>query len=86
MYVIIAYDVNAARTQILKKICQQFLGRVQNSVFEGKLTVAQFRELKDKLTDNINKDEMLRIWEIADNQIMKIHTLGTPRIEEGNVL
>jgi|LFRM01.1.fsa_nt_gb CRISPR-associated protein Cas2 len=86
MYVILAYDVESRRTQIFKKICQRYLARVQNSVFEGELTKAQLRELQHELKKEVQEGECVRIWDIADNQIFKVHTIGEPRLEEGNLL
>ena len=86
MYFILTYDVGSKRTQIFKKICQRYLTRVQNSVFEGELTKAQFRELKYELELEINDGEVVRIWDIADNQIFKIHTIGELHLMEGNVI
>jgi CRISPR-associated protein Cas2 len=86
MYLILAYDVESARTQVFNKICQRYLSRVQNSVFEGKLTDAQLRELKYEINQEIGNDEMVRIWEIADNQIYRVHTIGCVKIEESNFI
>ena len=86
MYVITAYDVEAKRTQIFKKICQRFLIRVQNSVFEGPLTKAQFKELKYQLKKAKKPKETVKMWVIADSQIFKVHTLGHQREEESNFL
>ena len=86
MYVITAYDVEAKRTQVFKKICQRFLVRVQNSVFEGELTKAQLRDLESRLKKAVKPNETVKLWIIADTQIFKIHTFGTQRCEESNFL
>jgi len=86
MYVITAYDVEANRTQLFKKICQRFLIRVQNSVFEGELTKAQFIDLKHRLKKVIKENEMVKIWVIADAQIFKVHTFGKQKSETANIL
>ncbi len=86
MYVIAAYDVEANRTQLFKKICQRFLIRVQNSVFEGELTKAQFIQLKHQLKKVIKMSEMVKMWVIADAQIFKIHALGKQQTETSNIL
>ena len=87
MYVILAYDVIANRTQLFKKISQRFLSRVQNSVFEGELTRSQFMNLTQTIRREIDvENEVVRIWLIADKQIFKIHTYGTPKQENENFL
>ena len=78
--------MQSKRTQLFKKICQRYLTRVQNSVFEGELTKAQFRELKYEINQEIEDGEVVRIWNIADNQIFKIHTIGELHLDEGNLL
>ncbi len=62
MFIIIAYDVDATRTEHFKRICQKYLIRVQNSVFEGELSNAQFLKLKHTLKKEIHENEKLRIW------------------------
>lgn len=55
-------------------------------MFEGELTKAQFRELKYEINQEIEDGEVVRIWNIADNQIFKIHTIGELHLDEGNLL
>jgi CRISPR-associated endonuclease Cas2 len=86
MYIIAAYDVKAERTPFFKKICQRYLNRVQNSVFEGKIDKAQLVELQHSLKKAVNEGECVRLWIIADKQIFTIRTIGTPPIPEGNIL
>ena len=60
MYVIMVYDVNVKRVNRILKIGRQYLSWVQNSVFEGEITKADFEQLKldlkkalDSRTDSI---------------------------------
>jgi CRISPR-associated protein Cas2 len=46
MYVIIVYDVQVERIDDLRKYLRRYLDWVQNSVFEGELTLAQLEEIK----------------------------------------
>ncbi|USS40260.1 CRISPR-associated endonuclease Cas2 [Thermococcus aggregans] len=57
MYVIIVYDVAVERVNKVKKFLRQYLHWVQNSVFEGEITLAEFERIKAGLTDIINEDE-----------------------------
>ncbi|WP_461867222.1 CRISPR-associated endonuclease Cas2 [Thermococcus sp.] len=57
MYVVVVYDVNVSRVNRVKKFLRQHLHWVQNSVFEGEVTLAEFERIKAGLTDIINKDE-----------------------------
>ena len=46
MYYIAVYDVNVDRVGKMLKLFRRYLTWVQNSVFEGDLTGAQYAELK----------------------------------------
>ena len=57
MYVIIVYDVAVERVNKVKKFLRQYLHWVQNSVFEGEVTLAEFERIKAGLADIIDEDE-----------------------------
>lgn len=57
MKVILVYDIGEKRVQKILKICRKYLRWVQNSVFEGEITPANFEKLKLELQNSINKDE-----------------------------
>lgn len=62
MYVILVYDIkqvgNFARVQrYVYKICKRYLIHIQNSVFEGELTLAQIMELEFQLKKYLRADE-----------------------------
>ena len=57
MYVVIVYDVNVSRVNKVKKFLRQYLHWVQNSVFEGETTLAEFERIKAGLLDLIDEDE-----------------------------
>ena len=54
---IIVYDVAVERVNKVKKFLRQYLHWVQNSVFEGEVTLAEFERIKAGLADIINEDE-----------------------------
>ena len=49
MYIIVVYDVGEKRVGKILKLCRQYLCWIQNSVFEGELSEAKLRELKQAL-------------------------------------
>ncbi len=57
MYLILVYDVNVKRTTKVMKVCREYLSHVQNSVFEGEITVSNLKEFKMKLKKIIKKEE-----------------------------
>lgn len=82
MHAIIAYDVEAKRTEIFKKICQRYLAKIQNSVFEGELTKAQLMNIQLALSKEIKENEKVRIW--ITSKILTVIKLGyQDTVEEG---
>ena len=57
MYVIIVYDVAVERVNRVKKFLRQHLHWVQNSVFEGEVTMAEFERIKATLREIIDEEE-----------------------------
>ncbi|MDI6601447.1 CRISPR-associated endonuclease Cas2 [Calorimonas adulescens] len=57
MFVILVYDVNEKRVAKALKTCRKYLYWVQNSVFEGELSEANYKKLKFELEKIINKEE-----------------------------
>jgi CRISPR-associated protein Cas2 len=82
IHVIIAYDVNANRTEKFKRICQIYLLRIQNSVFEGELTESQLMRIKDILIKEVKEEDTVRIW--LTSKILKSINIGTKKdVEDG---
>jgi CRISPR-associated protein Cas2 len=57
MYVVIVYDVAVERVNRVKKFLRQHLHWVQNSVFEGEVTRAEFERIKATLREIIDEDK-----------------------------
>lgn len=57
MFVIVTYDVNAKRNNKVLKVCRKYLLHVQKSVFEGMITEARLKRLKNELAQVIKEDE-----------------------------
>jgi len=86
IFVILSYDVEANRTQLFKKISEQFLTHVQNSVFRGNLNESQILKLKFIINKELKEDESIFIWIIKDSQIYKEIKLGGDRYQDGNIM
>ena len=52
-----AYDVNVKRVSKILKVGRKYLNWIQNSLFEGELSKAQFECLKADLKNTINPQE-----------------------------
>lgn len=57
MYLVIVYDVNVDRVNNVHKFLKSYLHWQQNSVFEGKITKAQYNEIIEKLHYLIDDEE-----------------------------
>jgi CRISPR-associated protein Cas2 len=57
MYIILVYDVSVERVNKVKKFLRQHLHWVQNSVFEGEVTMAEFERIKAGVKELINENE-----------------------------
>ncbi|MFA4646533.1 CRISPR-associated endonuclease Cas2 [Pyrococcus kukulkanii] len=56
MYVVIVYDVAVERVNKVKKFLRRHLHWVQNSVFEGEVTLAEYERIKVGLRKLIDED------------------------------
>ncbi len=54
MKVIVVYDVNIDKVDSVRQILKQYLSWIQNSVFEGELSIGSLKDLQLKLDNIIN--------------------------------
>lgn len=57
LFVILVYDFNERRVGKALKIARKYLNWVQNSVFEGEISEANFKKLKFELKALMDPDE-----------------------------
>jgi len=57
MFVILYYDVGEERCNRMLKTCRKYLTWVQNSVFEGEITLSALERLKAEINSIIEPDE-----------------------------
>lgn len=84
MLMLITYDVSTSdaqgrrRLRKVAKICVDYGQRVQNSVFECNVDAAQARQLKAKLTAEIDEDkDSLRFYELGNRYQNKVEHIGS---------
>ena len=86
-YFIAVYDVNVKRGPKMLKLFRQYLSWVQNSVFEGELTDAQFQELQAKARAQMEEGaDSVIFYRLRDERYAERTTLGTERGERGRFL
>ena len=87
MFVIIVYDMGVER---VTKICQ-YLRRsmdwVQNSVFEGELTDAEYKRIQHDVKELIEADvDSVRFYTFRTKDQVKIETLGVEKADIGCIV
>jgi len=85
--VIIVYDMGVER---VTKICQ-YLRRsmdwVQNSVFEGELTDAEYKRIQHDVKELIEADvDSVRFYTFRTKEQVKIETLGVEKADIGCIV
>ena len=68
MFVILVYDFSVNRVAKALKICRKYLNWVQNSVFEGEISKANYIKLKKELELLMDPDEDSVIFYSFQNQ------------------
>lgn len=87
MYFVAAYDVDEQRVGPMLKIFRRYLTWVQNSVFEGELTKAQYAELKAEARDLMDPDhDSVIFWNVRAEQYCDRETLGREKGATGRLL
>ena len=86
-YYIAAYDINTKRGPKALNLFRQYLTWVQNSVFEGELTRAQFEELQSRTKRLIRYGEdTVVFYELRDERYAERRVIGYDRVERGRFL
>jgi len=76
MFIIIVYDANVKRVGKLLKIGRKYLNWVQNSVFEGEISQAKFKMLKDEMKKKIKEDDSIIFYVLRDTKYSTREILG----------
>ena len=76
MYVISVYDVKSKHCTKFMKLLRRYLFHVQESVFEGELTSAQYKKLSKELDEIITEDDYLIIFYTYNNKMINKKVLG----------
>jgi len=87
MYVIIVYDAGVKRLNKVRIFLKQYLNWVQNSVFEGELTKAEYLKIRLRLKDLIDEDEdCIYMYSVRDRKYLEIDELGTRKAEIDTII
>lgn len=77
MYVIIVYDAEVGRVNRVCQFLRQYLNWIQNSVFEGELTVAQLEEVRIGLKEIIDKEkDSVLVFTVLQEKLLRKEVIG----------
>jgi len=87
MYVIIVYDVEQKRVSKMCKLLRGYINWIQNSVFEGEITVGKFAELKSKIKNIIDdKSDSVIFFIMESDKWLKRDVMGKEFNPTDNIL
>ncbi len=87
MFIILVYDITDSKSNKFKKLCNKYLHRVQNSVFEGEITSSKLKELKNKLNNIVDKEnDSILIYSIDNNKWIEKEIIGIEKNEISNFI
>jgi CRISPR-associated protein Cas2 len=87
MYVVIVYDVGVDRINKVRSFLREYMNWVQNSVFEGELTKAEFVKVKSRLKELIEESsDHIIFYSSRDRKYLGIENLGTPKADTSNII
>ncbi|WP_297597472.1 CRISPR-associated endonuclease Cas2 [uncultured Cetobacterium sp.] len=91
MYIILVYDIsleNPNGAKVLRnvfKICKKYLTHIQNSVFEGELTLSLLEKLKFELKEYLRDDlDSLIVFENPQSKKLKKHFWAKVDVKTSN--
>jgi CRISPR-associated protein Cas2 len=86
-FYIAVYDVNVKRVAKMLKIFRRYMTWIQNSVFEGEMTEAQFQQLQAEagVLMDAEQDSVI-FYELGNEKYVGRTSLGSERGEPGRML
>jgi len=80
MYIIVVYDIEQKRVAKVCKYLRQYLNWVQNSVFEGEVTDAKFKEITMGLKKRVKREkDSVLFYRMRDKSVMKREIMGVDK-------
>ncbi|AAT42587.1 CRISPR-associated endonuclease Cas2 [Picrophilus oshimae] len=77
VWVILIYDIEKSRVNKIRKICEGYLVRVQESAFEGYISAALLNILIKRLKKEIDESyDKIKIYSFREDRKGKIIELG----------
>jgi CRISPR-associated protein Cas2 len=86
MYVILVYDIEQKRVGKMLKLCRRYLHWIQNSVFEGEISEAQLKALKQEARALMEGSDSLILFKTRQEKWLDKEVLGEERSPTDNLL
>lgn len=87
MKVIITYDISILRVNSVRQLLKQYLSWIQNSVFEGELSIGNLKELQLKLANivDLNEDSII-VYTVNNPAWIEKTIIGLEKGNTSNIL
>ena len=85
-YIIAVYDVGQKRVGKMLKLFRRYLTWVQNSVFEGELTLAQIKELQAEAERIMDDADGVIFYQLRDERYSERTAIGVDKAERSRFL
>lgn len=81
---LIVYDISSdRRRRKVAGILEERAARVQESVFEARLSQKQLTRLRQRLEGVLEPEDSLRIYTVPDAALQRCHIQGGPMLADG---
>ncbi len=85
-YYIAVYDVNQKRVGKMLKLFRRYLTWIQNSVFEGELTISQHKRLQTEAESIIEDADSVIFYQLRDELYLERQVLGIEKANKSRFL
>lgn len=87
MYIILVYDMEVKRVGKMLKLCRKYLNWIQNSTFEGEISVASLKELEFEAKEimDLEKDSLI-LFKSREERWLEKEIIGHERSPISNIL
>jgi CRISPR-associated protein Cas2 len=87
VYVVIIYDVEIERLDSVRHVLKQYLTWIQNSAFEGELTLGKLEEIHILISKIIDKErDSIVVYSVNNSRWLEKATWGREKGTTDNVL
>lgn len=77
MYLIVVYDIDVTRVNKVNKFLKMYLHWRQNSVFEGEVTISQFKKIEVGLKEIVDEEvDSVMIYKLPDKNNLEMRVIG----------